>query len=93
MLQVHTQILSSISCSPVTGADPGFCRGGGQFLRPKVADVARQICVNSETFVVGAQDPLAGFLMLKCACVTESCYSDYFPPYLAKRHQIRHAVL
>ena len=70
-----------------------FVGGGGQLLRPKVADVARQICVNSETFVVGAQDPLADFLMLKCACITESCYSDYFPPYLAKRRQIRHAVL
>ena len=59
-----------------------FVGGRGQLLRPKVADVARQICVNSETFVAGAQDPLAGFLMLKCACVTESCYSDLFPALL-----------
>ena len=81
----------SITCSPVGSRI--LSGGGGQLLRPKVADVARQICVKSETFVVGAQDPLADFLMLKCACITESCYSDYFPPYLAKRRQIKHAVL
>ena len=57
-----------------TGADPGFCQGGGpQLLRPKVADVAKR-CHASEASILwpGSRAHLRaleafGFLMLKYA--------------------------
>ena len=53
-----------------SGVDPGFGQGGAQFLRPKVADVAKRSCVSN--LRPGSRARLRaleafGFLMLKYA--------------------------
>ena len=56
-----------------SGADPGFGQGGGQLLRPKVADVAKRSCVSKASNLwLGSRAHLRaleafGFLMLKNA--------------------------
>ena len=55
------------------GADPGFGQGGPQFLRPKVADVAKRSCVSEVSILQpGSRARLRaleafGFLTLKYA--------------------------
>ena len=76
-----------------SGADPGFGQGGPQFLRPKVADVAKRSCTSEASNLwPGSRACLSaleafGFLMLKYAFshIVETLFLSFFTSILTPK--------